>query len=205
MHSQCQTTANEISRDLVELRALLRTFRDSSKSIRSAESKSRHQSRELRHSYARSSSNTGGWHPPLKKVGLQHKLLKHGLRIEIRSVDRNRGQQDAQPGIMLPNRAARFWIPVAGCRQHSSDALLGEDDTRMTKEWSLCLQAPLELRRRRSGCCSLLCHLFLRICGGLFRGLGFFTLGKLLAHCRADHIHIGAVLFAASTRTLLPA
>jgi hypothetical protein len=41
-------------------------------------------------------------------------------------------------------------------------------------------------------------------CGGLFRGLGFFPLGKLLAHCRADHIRIDAVLFAASTRTLLP-
>ena len=42
-------------------------------------------------------------------------------------------------------------------------------------------------------------------CDGLFRGLGFFPLGKLLAHCRADHIRMDAVRFAASTRTLLPA
>ena len=42
-------------------------------------------------------------------------------------------------------------------------------------------------------------------CSGLFRGLGFFPLGKLLAHCRADHIRMDAVRFAASTRTLLPA
>src|ERR1700679_3765448 len=41
--------------------------------------------------------------------------------------------------------------------------------------------------------------------GGLFRDLGFFPLGKLLVRCRADHTRIDAVLFAASTRTLLPA
>src|SRR5260370_40240818 len=45
----------------------------------------------------------GGRHrPPLGKVGLQRILLKHALRIEIRSVERNRRPHDAPPCIMRP-------------------------------------------------------------------------------------------------------